>query len=132
MMEPEPRQLGDEAERPKVPSREWVYRTLADFARELYPQAKSCRLVIDVPDGDGVTSASLPIPLGVSDDAAAEDRIVAFLSGFSPETWVKGRVIAAELDMEYGGGQFGKLMSGLTQERKILESSKAGYRLKST
>lgn len=119
------------AVRSPAPSREWVYRTLGEWAVDLYPNAIAARLVIDIPNGAAVASASLPIPLPAPSDATVEDRIVAFLSGFHPETWVKGRVIAAEVDMEYGGGQFGKVMAELSKVKKILESNTAGYRLKS-
>lgn len=58
------------------------------------------------------------------------DRVLQFLRGLRPGEWAKGRTIAAEIDLEYDGGQFKKLLAGLVGD-DLLESSKAnGYRLK--
>lgn len=114
-----------------VPDFDRIYRDVAAMVLFSRRNATGCRIVVDVPDGRGGTSEDwITVPMPVSSDAATEDRIVAFLGGFSAETWVKGRTIAAELDMEYGGGQFGKVMAELTKVKKILESGPAGYRLR--
>lgn len=115
-----------------VPDFDRIYRDVAAMVLFSRRNAVGCRIVVDVPDGrGGIGSDCITVPMPVSSDAATEDRIVAFLGGFSTETWVKGRTIAAELDMEYSGGQFSKVMAELVKVKRILESSSAGYRLRS-
>lgn len=93
--------------------------------------------VIYVTVGGVETSVGLPVPRPASDppggtpesDSPA-DRVLAFLSGMRAGEWAKGRTIAAEIDLEYDGGQFKKLLAEMVQD-DLLESSRAnGYRLK--
>lgn len=119
--------LEDAAERSQSPDLDLWRRLSVEVAMFLQPEAAGCRFVIDVPNAPDTVYG---IPM-VGNVAGAERKVIAFVEKFPPDEWVKGRTIAAEIEMEYGGGQFGKLMSELVKVKKLLESDRSqGYRLK--
>lgn len=110
---------------------EWsdLVAAVASYRRVAQPDAAWCRLLFGQPGTDINTASSIAVPLFVATDNPNAARVVAFLSKFASGEWTKGRVIAAELDMEPDGGQFRKIMGDLVRA-ETLESGSLGYRLR--
>ena len=57
------------------------------------------------------------------------DRVLQYLKGLPPGAWAKGRTIAAEIDLEYDGGQFKNLMAETVRDGELESSKSNGYRI---
>lgn len=101
---------------------------IARYQRIAKPDAVRCRVLFYSPAVDGFDRSGVAVPL-LAVGSTNAGRVVAFLSKLSAGEWAKGRVIAAELDMEPDGGQFRKIMGDLVRS-ETLESGSLGYRLK--
>lgn len=121
--------VGDESERGTAAGAEFerMVRGVVDYLRKFRPDAVRCKLLIYSPGTDGFDRSTLAVPMACS-EASFAGRVIAFLSKFPAEDWVKGRTIAAELDMEHDGGQFKKLMAQLPKDEVL--SSPQGYKLR--
>lgn len=123
--------IGEEDERAVVAvggEYERMVAAIADYQRVAKPDAVKCRVTFFSPGSGGFDRSGVVVPLLVANVTKA-DKVIAFLSKFSAGEWVKGRVIAAELDMESDGGQFRKIMGDLVRSETV-ESGTLGYRLR--
>ena len=117
---------------PSRPTREQLFRDNAALALEIHPNAVGCKLLILVPDGDQVSETRINISLAAAVVLTpTESKVMAFIRKLRRGEWVAGKTLAAEVELEYGGGQFTGLMSGLTKGKKLLESNNVlGYRVR--
>lgn len=121
---------GDEADRAVVAGAEFerMVAAIQGYQQLIRPDAIKCRLVFYSPGGEEMDRSSVPVPL-FSGETTTAGKVIAFLSKLSPGEWAKGRVIAAEVEMEPDGGRFRKIMGELVKS-ETLESGALGYRLK--
>jgi hypothetical protein len=102
-----------------------VYRQVAELALYLHPTATACRIVFDTPAG----ASTVAVPMTTDDPSELDDRIVDVLTNKQRAgEWMKGKVVAAHLDMEYDGGHLRGALARLARVGTI-ESSRAGYRM---
>lgn len=122
--------LGDDAERGSVAGAEFerMVAAIQNYQRLIRPDAIKCRVVFYSPGGDELDRSSVPVPLFCGETTTA-GKVIAFLSKLTPGEWAKGRVIAAEVEMEPEGGRFRKIMADLVKS-ETLDSGALGYRLK--
>lgn len=121
---------GDEADRGAVAGAEFerMVAAIQNYQRLIRPDAIKCRVLFYSPGADDLERSSVPVPL-YSNESTTAGKVIAFLSKLSPGEWAKGRVIAAEVEMEPDGGRFRKIMADLAKS-ETLESGALGYRLK--
>lgn len=110
---------------------EWseLVAAVVKYRRVAQPDAAWCRLLFGSLGTDLSDAASIPVPLYAVSDNPHVGRVMSFLSKLAPGEWAKGRVIAAELEMEPDGGQFRKIMGDLVRA-ETLESGSLGYRIR--
>jgi hypothetical protein len=114
---------------PSPPDPATVYRMVGELVRRLAPTARNLRIVYDVPGAGGVSTGRIPIT-AISDASDLDGLVVGVLAAHSG--WMKGRAVAAQLDLDPDGGHFRSTMARLAATG-LIESNKAlGYRLPSS
>ncbi len=102
------------------------YDAIVKRVLSVYPQAQSIRIVATGPDG----KAGFPVPMGPACDDV-ESLVLAALGRLRPGDWMRGKVLAAELDTDRTNGNFNRVVSDLVK-RGVIESNRLhGYRMAS-
>ena len=115
----------DEPTAQSAPDPASVYRQVAELALYLHPTATACRIVFDTPAG----CSTVAVPLTTDEPDDLDDRITDTLATKQRAgEWMKGKVLAAYLDLGADGGHFRGAVARLVRA-KVIESSHAGYRL---
>jgi len=103
-----------------------VRRVVAGYVCHHMPAASGCKIHVEYPGG---LADLLAVPLVVDGGDDLESRVLAFLSKLPAGMWMKGRSIAAEMDVELDGGHFRGTMATLVRSGQLESHRTQGYRL---
>lgn len=116
----------------QTPTLAEVQRVVGGYMRSMYPAVHNIRVLGDVTDADGHTSAvRLPIPVAAP-PADLKSAILHTLGKLRAGEWMKGRNVAWDIDedIDHKGGSFKRAVSELIEDDKIESDRTLGYRLK--
>lgn len=123
--QPESADAHDAGQSP-APDADRVYRLVGDLVRFFCPAARDVCITYRVPGQ--AEPGRIPVPTAATAEDV-RDEVVNLLARLRPGEYMKGRAVAAELDMEYEGGHFRAMMAKLAKDEVIESHTQKGYRL---